>query len=104
MRCDVTSPKEPSLKATALYAHENLEPCVGECVVAFGAAVLSGVVRPGVWFPEEAIDAGADAAAVLDLASVGAHTVNVDSTIGIQNEQVWGKPVVVDSPSVVAQR
>jgi hypothetical protein len=91
MRCDVTSDKEPSLQATAIYAHENLEPCVGECVVAFCSAVLSGSVPAGVWFPEEAIDSGADAAAVLDLASIGAHTVEVESTIDISCEQIWGK-------------
>jgi hypothetical protein len=92
MRCDVTAPdKDPSLRATAIYAHKNLEPCVGECVVAFCAAVLSGSVKPGIWFPEEAIDSGADAAAVLDLASIGAHTVEVDSTIGVSVADVWGK-------------
>jgi hypothetical protein len=90
MRCDVSSDKEPSLKATALYAHENLEPCVGECVAAFCAAVL-GNVRPGVWFAEEAFTSGEDAAAVLNLASAGAHTVEVDSNIGLTREQVWGE-------------
>jgi hypothetical protein len=92
MRCDVTSDKEPELQATALYAHENLEPCVGECVAAFCAAVLSGRVKPGIWLPEEAIEGGADAAAVLNLASVGAHTVEVDGTLpDLSLEDVWGK-------------
>ena len=66
MRCDVTTSKDPAIRATALYAHENLEPCVGECIAAFCAAVLTeGVVPPGILFPEEAIAGGADAAAVL---------------------------------------
>ena len=90
MRCDVTSEKDPSLRATAIYAHENLEPCVGECVVAFCCAILSGNGRPGVWFPEEAIKGGADAVAVLNLASVGAHTTTVDSSINVQIDDVWG--------------
>ena len=91
MRCDVSSSKVPGMRATALYAHENLEPCVGECVAAFCAAILSGVVPPGVWFPEEAIAGGADAAAVLKLASVGAHTVQVESSyLDLSCEEVWG--------------
>lgn len=94
MRCDVSSDKEPALSATALYAHENLEPCVGECVAAFAAAVLGGNVKPGVWFPEEAVAGGGEAAAVLNLASVGAHTVEVQSSFGLENEDVWGKPSV----------
>jgi len=90
MRCDVSG---DGIKATAIYAHENLEPCVGECVAAFCAAVLSdGVVPPGVWFPEEAISGGADAAAVLELASVGAHTVQAESKeINLSCEEVWGR-------------
>lgn len=92
MRCDVTSDVEPTLKASAVYAHENLEPCVGECVVAFCAAVLSGSVSPGVWFPEEAISCAVDTAAVLKLASIGAHTVEVDSTISISCVDIWGRP------------
>jgi hypothetical protein len=92
MRCDVSSDKDPSLRATAIYAHENLEPCVGECVVAFCAALLSGVVKPGLWFSEEAIDGGADVASVLNLASVCAHTIQVESTISVACEDIWGKP------------
>jgi hypothetical protein len=91
MRCDVSSSMVPGMRATALYAHENLEPCVGECVTAFCAAILSGVVPPGVWFPEEAIAGGADAAAVMKLASVGAHTVQVESSdLDLACEEVWG--------------
>jgi hypothetical protein len=94
MRCDVKTPKSSTKAAadddatscyTAIYAHENLEPCVGECVVAFCAAVLGGAVPPGVHFPEEAIPAGPDLAQVLALASVGAHTevhVSRDGTGG----------------------
>ena len=91
MRCDVTCSKEPNLRATAVYAHENLEPCVGECVTAFCAAVLAGQVDKGVWFPEEAIAFGADTAKVLELASVGAHTTLVEGTsFGGTREEVWG--------------
>ncbi|KAL3925166.1 MAG: hypothetical protein SGILL_000591 [Bacillariaceae sp.] len=68
------------IRATAIYAHENLEPCVGECVVAFCAAVLSGRVNAGVQFSEEAIAAEEDIVSVLSLASVGAHTKLVEST------------------------
>lgn len=91
MRCDVTCKTLPGVTATAIYAHENLEPCVGECVAAFSAAVLSDAVRGGVWFPEEAIRGGADAAAVLQAASVGAHTSSVSSE-GVQalRTEIWG--------------
>lgn len=78
--------------ATAIYAHENLEPNVGECIVAFAAAVLSGSVRPGVWFPEEAIQGGDDAGSVLALASVGAHTTQVDG-MGLSREDIFGQPL-----------
>jgi len=93
MRCDVSSKKESGLRATAIYAHENLEPCVGECVTAFCSAVLSGAVREGVWFPEEAIAGGEDAAAVLSAAAVGAHTAVVESAgVELSRNEVWGSP------------
>jgi hypothetical protein len=97
MRCDVTSSKDPALCATAIYAHENLEPCVGECVVAFCSAILSNRVPAGVWFPEEAIAGGADAVAVLSLASVGAHTtiVNGSSGVNLSMDDVWGRPGIM---------
>jgi len=91
MRCDVTSTKNPNLKATTIYAHENLELCVGECVVAFCAAVLAGIVEPGVSFPEEAITREEDVVAVLSLASIGAHTTCVESTnLNLHIVDVWG--------------
>ena len=93
MKCVVTCDKDETISEMALYAHENLEPCVGECVVAFGAALLSGgdvVVKPGVHFPEEAIDAGVNAAHVLRLASVGAHTLEIESNSGLTKESMWG--------------
>ena len=90
MRCDISSDKEPNLSVSAVYAHDNLEPCVGECVVAFGCAVLSGAVPPGVLFPEEAVG-GADVTAVLGLASVGAHTVEVETkNLALSREEMWG--------------
>lgn len=73
-----------------MYGHDNLEPCVGECVVAFCSAALGGVVEDGVWFPEEAIAGGEDAAAVLGLAGVGAHTLEVESSSGLTKSDVWG--------------
>ncbi len=91
MRVDVTCSKNPNTWATAIYAHENLEPCVGECVIAFCCAVLAKKVVPGVWFPEEAISGGEDATAVLSLASVGAHTTEVDGSFDITIEEIWGK-------------
>lgn len=91
MRCDVTCAKLPSLRATAVYGHENLEPCVGECVVAFACAVLAGAVPKGLWFPEEAIQGGNDAATVLSLASVGAHTTYVEAIgLAMTPDMVWG--------------
>lgn len=100
MRCDVTCAKDPSIRATMLYGHENLEPCVGECVAAFCCSVLSGSVKPGVSFTEEAIAEGSDAAAVLGLATVGCHTVEVESTIGVSRDEVWGNHLEV--PQLVA--
>lgn len=89
MRCDVTSEKAPGLKASAIYAHGNLEPCVGECVLAFCSAVLSNKVSPGVWFPEEAIVTAQDITDVLSLASVGAHTTDVGGIV-VDKAEVWG--------------
>ncbi|CAJ1969224.1 unnamed protein product [Cylindrotheca closterium] len=88
MRCDVIAP-DATTKASAIYAHENLEPCVGECVVAFCSAVLSGKVAPGIWFPEEAISSDQDIVDVLSLASVGAHTTEVEGIVTDKTE-VWG--------------
>lgn len=91
MRCDVTSSQIPTLRATAIYAHDNLEPCVGQCVTAFCAAVLSQAVTPGVWFPEEAIQEGDDAVAVLQAASVGAHTTIVEAEgMQLATNDIWG--------------
>jgi len=90
MRVDVSSNKDPSVQEMALYAHENLEPCVGECVTAFCAALLGDRVTPGVWFPEEAIVTEEDVSSVLGLSSVGAHTLEVKSSDGLQFEDVWG--------------
>lgn len=88
MRCDVSATATKT-RATAIYAHENLEICVGECVVPFCGAILAGKVAPGVWFPEEAIGAGDDAAHVLQLASIGAHTSQVLGDV--KREEVWGQ-------------
>jgi hypothetical protein len=65
---------------------------IGECVAAFCDAVLSkSVVPPGVWFPEEAIAGGADAATILELTSVVAHTLQVESSdLDLSCEEVWG--------------
>eukprot|EP00527_Entomoneis_sp_CCMP2396_P005670 CAMPEP_0198149274 /NCGR_PEP_ID=MMETSP1443-20131203/45822_1 /TAXON_ID=186043 /ORGANISM="Entomoneis sp., Strain CCMP2396" /LENGTH=449 /DNA_ID=CAMNT_0043814257 /DNA_START=59 /DNA_END=1405 /DNA_ORIENTATION=- len=97
MRCDVTCPTKPEISVTALYAHENLEPCVGECVTAFAAALLSSspeAVPAGVWFPEEAIQTPEQVTSVLQMASVGAHTKSVETTnckssVQLTKEDVW---------------
>lgn len=104
MRVDVTCEKAPEVRATAIYAHENLEPCVGECVVAFCSAILSGKVAPGVWFPEEAIAGGEDAVAVLSLASVGAHTKEVSGSKGMELTfgDVWGSTTALSNSAVKA--
>lgn len=91
MRVEVSSSKDPTLKDMALYVHPNLEPCVGECVVAFAAASFSGKIDPGVWFPEEAVVTPDDIAQVLKLASVGAHTLNVESETDLKLSDVWGE-------------
>jgi Saccharopine dehydrogenase NADP binding domain len=91
MRCDVSSEQNPNLRVSAIYGHQNLEPCVGECVVSFCVAILDGMVPSGVWFPEEAIEDGTSAASVLRMASVGAHTVQVDGSIDIPCDEIWGR-------------
>jgi len=106
MRCDLYYRKndqnvDTSNSMSALYAHENLEPCVGECVVAFCAALLSKRVEPGVWFPEEAIKVeDDDVKAVLKLASIGAHTVDATGGFSQNNDgfhlmadDVWGNKI-----------
>lgn len=95
MRCDVYCEKDDQIREMALYAHENLEPCVGECVVGFCAALLGEAVQSGIYFPEEAIDDGNDAAQVLQLASIGTHTLEVESNSGLKKEDVWGISNVV---------
>lgn len=40
-------------EAVALYAHEDLETCVGVAIAAFAAQLLLGRVPPGVYYPEE---------------------------------------------------
>ncbi len=40
-------------EAVALYAHEDLETCVGVSIAAFAAQVLLQRVPPGVYYPEE---------------------------------------------------
>mmetsp|Transcript_28401 Transcript_28401/g.43498 ORF Transcript_28401/g.43498 Transcript_28401/m.43498 type:complete len:496 (+) Transcript_28401:114-1601(+) len=90
MRVEVSCSKDPSVNEMALYAHENLEPCVGECVVGFCAALLGDKVSSGIWFPEEAIVSQEDNAAVLGLAGVGAHTLEVQSDDGLRVGDVWG--------------
>lgn len=97
MRVDVLGPADEQgerPRMTAIYGHENLEPCVGQCVVAFASAVLSGIVKPGVSFPEEGIQAGDDITTVLDMASVGAHTLlteteNVYDEEALSESQFW---------------
>lgn len=61
MRVDVTRSMNSYAKATAIYAHE------------------------------EAISSREDIAAVLSLASSGANTTEVDITVGLSKEEVWGK-------------
>ena len=53
-------------------------------------AILGGCVRPGIWFPEEAVVGRTNIATVLGLSATGAHTLVVDSTDGLEFEEVWG--------------
>jgi hypothetical protein len=100
MRVDITT-RNPNTTTddlsvvSAVYAHENLERCVGECVVAFGAAILSGSVRPGIWFPEEALTQDEDITTVLQLASVGAHTVEAygPNHTSLSTVAFWGERI-----------
>ena len=101
MRCDVSYNDDKNdnklITETALYAHENLEPCVGQCVVAFCDAILSSEssVPSGVWFPEEAINTPDDVRRVLELSSRTAHTAIVDSSTGtVDASEIWGKSAV----------
>ena len=40
-------------ESVALYAHEDLETCVGLAVASFAVQVLEARVQPGVHYPEE---------------------------------------------------
>ncbi len=92
IRVDLSAKGQGKL-ATAIYAHENLEPCVGESIIAFAAAALTeSAVPPGVWFTEEAIAAGDDCAAVLHLASVGAHTCVVEG-LDLSKDEIFGSSI-----------
>jgi Saccharopine dehydrogenase NADP binding domain len=76
MRCDLVVGDESVY--SAIYGHDDLQPSVAECVVSFACALLAKTPaftpEPGIWFPEQAVSAGAAAQTVLYLASVGAHT------------------------------
>ena len=80
MRYDVSLSSLDKSSSMA-YGNENLEPCVGECVVAFCAAMLTN-----------AINAGEDAASVLNLASVGARTIESFGNLDmISEDELWGR-------------
>lgn len=49
----VGTAKDDGREAVALYAHEDLETCVGVAIAAFAAQLLFGRVAPGVYYPEE---------------------------------------------------
>jgi len=87
IRVDVYDEADTVL-ASAVYAHENLEPCVGESITAFATAILEGKVAPGVWFPEDAIVGEENIAAVLAEAGKNAHTLSVEGNV--QTEDVFG--------------
>jgi hypothetical protein len=92
MRCDVTSDKGSSLRATAIYAHENLEPCVGECVVAFCSADPKWKCSPRSLVSRRSYcQVCRCGCSFRSLASVGAHTAEVDSTFNLSGDEIWGK-------------
>ncbi|TFJ87851.1 hypothetical protein NSK_001198 [Nannochloropsis salina CCMP1776] len=82
MRVTATS-KRGTESATALYAHEDLETCVGEGIAAFAAQVLDGKVAPGVWYPEEAFASLEGRRDVFQLATKGCST--------------WERPAGIDA-------
>ncbi len=74
MRVDVFETSNPTNSMRSVYGHEDLEPCVGECVAAFAALLLRGEVEPGVHFCEEAVVNDDTAELVLSAASINAFT------------------------------
>lgn len=63
--------KDGKSTASALYAHVDLETCVGEGIAAFAVQLLEGKIAPGVYYPEEAFAEPAARDAVLELATRG---------------------------------
>lgn len=61
-------------QAEALYAHEDLETCVGLAVTAFAFQVLEGRVRNGVNYPEEIFTTKALRDEVFDIGCKGTFT------------------------------
>ncbi|CAN0015602.1 unnamed protein product, partial [Choristocarpus tenellus] len=57
--------------ALLMYAHEDLEVCVGIATAAFAMATLRGDVKPGVWFPEEAFMNEANRQKLFQEATIG---------------------------------
>lgn len=66
--------KDGQREAVALYAHEDLETCVGVAIAAFAAQTLLGRVAPGCYYPEEAFAAPQARDDLFALATKGAFT------------------------------
>lgn len=66
--------KDGAREVVALYAHEDLETCVGVAIAAFVAQMLLGRVEPGVYYPEEAFAAPEARDRLFELGTKGAFT------------------------------
>mmetsp|Transcript_43468 Transcript_43468/g.70537 ORF Transcript_43468/g.70537 Transcript_43468/m.70537 type:complete len:439 (-) Transcript_43468:501-1817(-) len=72
MRVDVIS-KDGSARR-AIYSHRDTVEGAGLAAAAFATLVLWGRVRPGVWFPEEALPSVEDRQLLFDLTTDGGVT------------------------------
>ena len=75
--------KDGKRTASALYAHEDLETCVGEGIAAFAAQVLEGKVAPGVHYPEEAFASPEGREDVFRLATKGCFAWRRPPGVGV---------------------
>ncbi len=76
--------KDGKRTASALYAHEDLETCVGEGIAAFAIQVLENKVTPGVHYPEEAFSSPEGREDVFRLATKGCFAWRRPPGVGLR--------------------
>ncbi len=90
----VGTSKDGKTTATALYAHQDLETCVGEGIAAFAAQLLAGKIKPGVHYPEEICASPALREDVFRLATTGCFAWQRPPGVGVGVKQEKDRELV----------